>query len=746
MPGAFGPWVKQRRRMLDLTQRGLAERVGCSVESLRKIEGGRLRPSRQLAVLLVEALADASDDHDALLRQARSPRQANWLDPSVRQLATPALPQPLTRLIGRDRELQTISALVAERRARLLTLSGPPGVGKTHLALHAAQAVRATFAGQVVWVPLAHLHDSVAIMTTVALALGIDDGGETPIFERVAQRLREQATLLVIDNCEHIPGIAPVIVRLLATAPRLTVLATSRARLAVPGEQLLTVAPLALPPLRRAVDGEPVADLAAIAASPAVQLISERARALLPAFRVDQANALSVARLCIALDGLPLALELAAARLPLLSPRAMLERMGDRFALLGGEVRAPLGPRQTLRDTLELSYRLLSVSQQRLCEQLSVFNGATGLPAIEAVCHQQGLAGEPPEALIEQLGALVDSSLVQTTSGPDGERHFLQLATIREYGRERLVAAGAWQSTVRRHLAYFVARAEAAAPQLAGPRQSATLDALECVYGNLHAALSYALQLDEPVAGLRIATALWIYWSRNGRRSEGQYWLTALLARLPSGTLPNELRRLRLIAATLLLGLEDLEGIPGEVVVPIAEELAYWRDQGGMEELCWALHFHGLQARRSGDLHGARTSHDALVELWRGAGDRWNLGMALFCLGATCAAQGATGDAARALGESCVEFAAAGDAWSVGLAQSALGTMWAGVGEPGLARAPLAEAVASFRRANDRWRCASALDSLVAVLHRCGAHEQAARARAEAQQIRYELGLKTYEA
>lgn len=737
-PPPFGAWVKQRRRTLDITQRGLAERVGCSVESLRKVEGGRLRPSRQLAALLVAALAGPQDDRDGLLRRARAPQGADAA-PAGSPAPAAALPQPLTRLIGRDEELRMICAALHERRARLLTLSGPPGVGKTHLALAAAQALRPAFADQVAWVPLAHLHDDAAVAAAVALALGLHDDGERPVLEQISRRLRAQPTLLLLDNCEHLPGLAATAARLLALAPQLTLMATSRTRLGVPGEEVLIFAPLALPALRRRADGAPTVELAALEASPAVQLLSERARAIRPAFCIDERSALSVAELCIALDGLPLALELAAARLHILSPQAMLARIGDRFALLGGAIRVEQEQRQSLRDTLDLSFRLLTPPQRQLFAQLSVFRGPTGLAAIEAICTDGPPVGAPQPALIDQLSALVDGSLVQVTAGADGERIFTQLATVRDYGHAQLVATGAWPQVVQRHIAYYVALAEAAAPQLIGPHQGAALADLERAYGNLHAALAYAAHSGDTVAGLRLATALWISWSRHGRRSEGRSWLATFLARVPADGVSDELRRLRLVAGTLLAGLTDLEGLPGEVALPIDEELSYWRGRGRTEELSWALHYAGLSARRSGDLGGARASHRELVALWRTTGDCWNLGMALFCLGATCAAQGATSDAAQALGESMAAFAAAGDTWSVGLAQSTLGAMWADAGAPDLARPPLLAAVASFRQAGDRWRWASALDALAGALRGCGEHEQAAGALAEAHALRYEL-------
>ena len=433
------------------------------------------------------------------------------------------LPPQLTTFVGRD-QVDQAAALLRDG-VRLLTLTGPGGTGKTRLSIEVAGELGEMFPDGIYWVALAAITDTALVAPAIAMSLGLHDAGSRPVAERIAEHLREKTVLLVIDNFEQLLPAAPLVGELLRAAPKLRIVSSSRSPLRVYGEQEFPVPPLALPDLAAGPE--------VLAQSEAVRLFVERAIAIKPDFLVTAANARPIAEICARLDGLPLAIELAAARVKLLPPESILQRLSRTLDLLSAGSRDLPDRQRTLRGAIQWSYDLLDAPAQTLFERLAAFAGGAWLPEIEAVCAGEG-------DVLDGLTTLIDQSLLRQRE-LDGEPRFAMLVTIREFALERLDAGAEADAVRRRHAETYLALAAGVQPQLTGPRQRELLDRLQRDHDNLRAATEWSLAHDAALA-LRLVGSLWRFWHMRGHLNEAAGIVGRVLS-LPHGE-PNGRDRL----------------------------------------------------------------------------------------------------------------------------------------------------------------------------------------------------------
>jgi non-specific serine/threonine protein kinase len=478
------------------------------------------------------------------------------------------LPAQTTHFVGRQHEIAQVKRLL--ETARLLTLTGPPGTGKTRLALRVTSEVLHDFVDGVYFVDLAPIKDPGLVANAIAAVLGVTESVSQPLTETLKRRLQHQRLLLLLDNFEHLLSAAPLVSELLASASKVKVLVTSREALHLYGEQEYFVPPLALP--------EPAFNASELALCESVALFVQQARAVKSAFELKEDNALDIAKICVRLEGLPLAIELSAARMKLLTPEALLARLSSRLDALTGGARDLPKRQQTLRNTIEWSYNLLDEGEKTLFARLAVFRGGRSLEAIESICGE-GL----PIDVFDGLASLVDKSLIQQKETTGGEPRFVMLETIHEYAWERLEASCEAETMRRRHAEHFVQLAERAEPELRLAQQQHWFHLLETEQENIRAVLEWSLGDGDITLGVRLAGALSLFWFACGYHVEGRQWAQQLLGRLDS--VPKVYHIGLLFSAGHMAYLYDLEAAKHF----LSRALDISRDLGDSINTAWSL-------------------------------------------------------------------------------------------------------------------------------------------------------------
>lgn len=612
------------------------------------------------------------------------------------------LPMPPTSLIGREAELAAIHDLFRHDTVRLLTLTGTGGTGKTRLAVQAALDLLDQFKDGVFFVNLAPISDPSLVASTIATALDVRETvGSRPLIDTLKDYLRHKQLLLLLDNFEQVVSSAPVVTELLETCPRLKILVTSRTPLHVRGEKEQPVPTLALPDRKSLPDVERLRQYAA------VELFIQRVLDVKPDFTITPESLLAIAEICTRLDGLPLAIELAAARIKILSPQMMLARLEHRLPLLTEGARDLPARQQTLRSAIDWSYNLLDESARTLFRRLSVFVGGWTLEAAEAVCKSDD---DPGIDVLDGLESLVDNSLLTQIEEPSGEPRFRMLETIREYALERLAASPREGEEMRqRHAEYYLALAEVAEDKLRSAERVAWLDRLEGEHDNLRAALEWStVKNDRTEIGLGIAGALLWFWHTRGYATEGRGWLKRLLTLngVASGTTAR---------AKALYGAGELAWAQGDYPAarPLLEKgLVVGRAAGDRRSVAYALAFLGMVVITQGDVATARSLYQESIALLREVGDKWG---EAFTLNWTADALLAGGDlpTARSFYEqSLTLWRATGDPWGSSLPLMALGGIALSQADYAAAQACFEESVALSRSIGDRWGLSWVLSGL----------------------------------
>jgi predicted ATPase/DNA-binding SARP family transcriptional activator/class 3 adenylate cyclase len=621
--------------------------------------------------------------------------------PSLRSLEAfeHNLPLQLTRFIGRAREIAAVKGLL--ENARLLTLTGAGGCGKSRLALQVGADLLEEYEEGVWLVELAALSDGALVPQTVATALGVRETPGRALPQTLVDTLRPRQVLLLLDNCEHVlPACAQLTESLLQACPRLRVLATSREALGLLGEQSYRVPPLSLPEPRRLPSLERLQEFEA------VQLFTDRAGLGQATFALTAANAASVVQVCQRLDGMPLAIELAAARVKALPVEKIHQLLDDMFRLLTGGSRTALPRHQTLRATIDWSYHLLTEVERVLLRRLSVFAGGWTLAAAEAVCAPEGV--ETWEVL-DLLTSLVEKSLVLYEER-GGEGRYRLLETVRQYARDRLLEAGEAEAVQRRHRHWFLALAEAAAPELLGTEQVAWLERLEADHDNFRTALERSGQ-HEPEGALRLAGALWHFWMVRGYLGEERERLGAALQAAEGH---EELRR-SVTRARALDGagvLANLQGDYTEARPLLEESLAIFREQGDKQGIALCLSHLGFTAYQQGDYSEARSLLEESLATLSELGDKGDIAFSLMHLGSVAYEQGDYAEAHSLYEEGLTISRDGGNKWGIALSVSGLGLIAYEQGDYAKARSLFEESLTIRRELGYTWGIAFSLNHL----------------------------------
>ena len=729
----FGELLRRLRVAAGLTQEALAERAGLSARGLSDLERG-VRPRHARTPWTYSSRPWRSEQPAHGAGGGRETRRGSAARPRALSPASDsagsvlfsgaALPVPADQLIGREREVEALSALLGDPGGRLVTLTGPGGVGKTRLALEVASRLRGAFPGGVAVVPLAAIRDASLVLPTVAQALGVRETADRSPEEALAVVLRGRRALLVLDNLEQVLDAAPrwgasSLLSRVAPPPYQPGAASHRRRAAVPG------APTGHTDLTPATPD-------AHADNPAMRLFAQRARQIRPDFALTPDNADAVAMICRRLDGLPLAIQLAAARVAVLPPSALLLRLEHTLPLLSGGPRDQPARLQTMREAIAWSYDLLPPAAQVLFRQLAVFAGGFSLDAAAAVWQSEGASDV---SVFEGISELVEASLLQAEDGPGGEPRFSLLETIREYGVEQLAANGEEEQTRERHAAWLLAVAEAAEPQLFRAEQLTWWSRLEAELPNIRAALNWFEETGDAERAQRLAGVLTPFNWMRGYLREGQDWLRRALA-IPGETSAASHAWALSSSATLAWFRGD-----NEAARALAEQ-ALARSRFGDFALGMALSYHvlAITAMMQGNLEQALVLGEEGIAREREVADSHWLAILLADMGTVAMLHGDDDQGRAWSAEGLALNRALGNRWTIGIHLSDLGVVAQGRGDLTEAARLYAESARLFLEVGDTWYIASPLAGLAAVAVSQGSPETAARLLGVAMALRETSG------
>ncbi|TXN32438.1 ATP-binding protein [Lacisediminihabitans profunda] len=639
---------------------------------------------------------------------------------------TGVLPHPLSELVGREREVDSLVTALTRERGRLLTLTGPGGIGKSRLAIDVGNRVGTDFPGGVWFVDLSTVYDAALVPTAIAQSLGVRNAGDGPLMDKITTALANRKALLVIDNFEQVLDAATTLSALLAAAPELTMLVTSRTLLRVSGERTFEVGPLGLPALTRRTD------VASVLASASAALFVERARAVKPDFEVTAENVEDVARICIALEGVPLALELAAARIRILPPATLIDRLDRGLALLAGGARDLPARQQTLRSTIEWSTQLLREDELLLLEQLGIFAGGFSLEAAEDVC----VTPSGPRVL-DLLETLVDSSLVRQQDR--GERPFFTiLATVREYALEKLADRGQLEEAGRRHANYYLRESRHAKRMLDGSRQADWVARLADERDNLRAAERFWLDHREWASAAEFAWNLYLYWWIGGHLGEVRVWMDEVLE--SGDELPDLTRAQALYFTGAITFWQDRE----ERIVPGLTESARLfhaqHDRSGEAFALVSLALAVLSAPEP-DMAVAEADLEKGVDLFRQAGDRWGEAMAFVTRGRVALMRQDLDGALACFTESLALTKLQRDDLGTAIALHHLGWVNLLRGDPATASAAFDESLAISARLGHVEGVAYGLEGFVGIAAASQDADRAGRLLGASESLRQQTGL-----
>lgn len=722
----FARMLRDLRIAAGLSQEGLAERSGLSVRGISDLErGARRAPRLETVRMLMDGLA-LDDDQRAALLQAARPHHARGPDTGD---GVGRLPQPLAPLIGRSDELRNVQHLLLRPDVRIVTLVGPGGVGKTTLAVAVTHELAGQYADGAAFVPLGPLIDPRLVPLAVGEALGLRESAGRSMTEAILQFLRSRHQLLFFDNFEHLIAAAPLVADIVASCPRVDVVATSRERLHLRGEHLVVVQPLATPDLAT------LASTAALADVPAVQLFLRRAQAVDAYFALSNGSGEAVAAICARLDGLPLAIELAASWVHVLTADELLARLESRLPYLTRGPRDAGQRHQTLSNAIGWSYQLLTPDEQRIFRRMAVFVGGVDLEAAEAIAGFDSGADNRPT--IEIIASLVDKSLLQRAG--TSPMRFTMLETIREFALDKLADVGERDDMLARHAAWYVDLGEWMRDHLLREVESAWLDRLELDHGNLRNALVWTIfrrqDLDAANQGLRLASSLWLFWYYHCHLAEGRWWLEHAVAAVGDAGTAD--------LAMALVGLGTLAHAQGDEERSLAwltQGLALAREIDEPTVTAFALSVRGNWAEDAGQYQDAERYFAEANGLFAELDDQVNVAITGYHLGVVAFGQGRIDESEARCRGALVLSQRMGDAWGTAVSLSQLGLVHWRNGSLSSAADVLDEALTLFTRIGSTERIADTLCRVAVLGEASGDHRAALRLFTDAAELRTWIG------